>query len=445
MDSIRKSGIDVVGEVPWGTHLCQFYKTKDDLLNLLVPYFKAGLEDNEFCMWVTSEPLAVEDAEKALRRSVPDLDERLENEQMLIVPYTDLYMRDGYFDMQRVLNDWTAKLETALDKGFEGMRDTGNIAWLEVEDWDSFTEYEEKLNDIIGDYNMMAICTYSLDRCGVSEVIDVVANHQHTLIKREGEWSLIESSERRKARRALQEAEKSLQELSYELIVANRELESYARNMSHDLRSPLAAASIATDLLKEAAREDDVEGLRAEVEDATSVVQRNINKCHGLINELLTLAEAGNKPIQVSDIDVTSLIREIVAVQKDTFRDKRFRVITDEDLGTLRANETQVYQLFSNLVVNALLHNDRDNPVIEVHKVDASGADRHRFVVRDNGPGIPEDRLEDVFRAFSKWGTGSDAGIGLSIVKRIVEAYDGTITVHNDNGACFEFEMSDAS
>jgi signal transduction histidine kinase len=445
MDSIRKSGIDVVGEVPWGTHLCQFYTTKNDLLDLLVPYFKAGLESNEFCMWVTSEPLAVEEAEEALRRAVPDLDKRLEYGQMMIVPYTDWYMRDYYFDRQRVFNDWIAKLEIALDKGFEGLRATGSNTWLEDEDWHSLTEYEEALNDVIGDYNMVAVCTYSLDRCGAFEVIDVVANHQHALIKREGEWILIESSERRKARHTLQEAEKSLQELSDDLVVSNQELESYALNVSHDLRGPLAAASLATDLLKEAAREDDIEDLRDEVEDATSVVQRNINKCHGLINELLTLAEAGQKPIQVSDIDVSSLIREIAAVQKSTFRDKRFKMIADEDLGTLRANETQVYQLFSNLVINALHHNDHDDPVIEVHKIDASGTGRHRFVVRDNGSGIPEDRLEDVFRVFSKWGKGSDTRIGLSIAKRIVEAYDGTITVHNDNGTCFEFEISDAS
>jgi len=46
----RKSGIDILGDVPWGTHLCQFYHTKEDLIDILVPYFKAGLENNEFCM-----------------------------------------------------------------------------------------------------------------------------------------------------------------------------------------------------------------------------------------------------------------------------------------------------------------------------------------------------------------------------------------------------------
>jgi len=65
--SVRKIGIDVLDDVPWGTHLCQFYHTKEDLIEILVPYFKAGLENNEFCMWVTltcpqkTEPVRVLD------------------------------------------------------------------------------------------------------------------------------------------------------------------------------------------------------------------------------------------------------------------------------------------------------------------------------------------------------------------------------------------------
>ena len=60
--------------VPWGTHLCHFYETKDDLLEVLVPYFKAGLEANEACLWIISDPISVEEATNALRAAVPDID-----------------------------------------------------------------------------------------------------------------------------------------------------------------------------------------------------------------------------------------------------------------------------------------------------------------------------------------------------------------------------------
>jgi len=69
-EKLRNSGIDIVGDIPWGTHFCQFYQTKEDLMDIIVPYFKAGLENNEFCMWVVPQTLDVEEAKEALRRTV---------------------------------------------------------------------------------------------------------------------------------------------------------------------------------------------------------------------------------------------------------------------------------------------------------------------------------------------------------------------------------------
>jgi len=210
------SGIDIVGSVSWGTHLCLFYRTTEDLLDILVPYLKAGLENNEFCMWVTSDPLTIEDARAALSAAVPDLDARFESHQMEIVPYTEWYLKGGYFDMERVFSGWIGKLEDALAKGFEGLRATGNTAWLEENNWDDFVQYEEKLNNIIGDYRMMTICTYSLDICSAREVIEVCSNHQFALIRQAGTWELIESSELKKTEQALRESEKK-----YRLLVEN--------------------------------------------------------------------------------------------------------------------------------------------------------------------------------------------------------------------------------
>jgi len=67
---LRTTGIDAVGDRPWGTHFCQFYETKDDLLHTLVPYSRAGLESREFCVWVIADPLTEADARRALGHSV---------------------------------------------------------------------------------------------------------------------------------------------------------------------------------------------------------------------------------------------------------------------------------------------------------------------------------------------------------------------------------------
>jgi nitrogen-specific signal transduction histidine kinase len=438
-NGLRKSGIEAVGNVRWGTHLCQFVKTKEDFLELLVPYFKAGLESNEFCMWVTSDPLTVEDAEEALKRAVPDYESRKENGQIEIIPHTDWYLKDGYFDLQRVFDGWIGKLEAALDRGFEGLRATGNTGWLEADTWECFTEYEEELDHMIGDYEMMAVCTYSLDKCGASEVIDVVKNHQYALIKRDGRWENIENSHRKRAR-------DELASMSEELLEVNRELDSYARAVSHDLRGPLAAITLANEMLKESAIEGatSVEDLCADAIDTTSTIQRNLARCFDMIDDLLALAEAGQKPVAASSIEVASVVKEILVEQSRNIKERGMEVLLDEDLGTVHANKTQIYQIFSNLIVNAMRHNDSAKPVIEVRYRGKENGDTHRYVIKDNGPGISAKQAEFIFKPFFKYGASSDTGLGLSIVKKAVEAYDGEIRVRNDDGALFEFTIKDA-
>jgi PAS domain S-box-containing protein len=216
-ENMRKTGIDILGDLPWGTHFCQFYQTKEDLIDILVPYFKAGLENNEFCMWITSEPLTVEEAKDAMEKNVSDFERYLTREQIEIIPHTEWYLKGGVFNLRRVLTGWVDKLDRALARGCEGMRITGNTAWLGKNDWRSFADYEEEIDNVIGRYQMMAICSYSLDKCKAHEIIDVVRNHQFALIKREGKLELFESSERKRAKEALRKSEEKYRIL-YETI-----------------------------------------------------------------------------------------------------------------------------------------------------------------------------------------------------------------------------------
>jgi len=115
---LRKTGISVVGDMPWGTHFCHFYETKEDLLDILVPYFKGGLENKEFCLWVISQPLTEEQARNALRRAVPDVDRHLAERSLEILPHDEWYLKDGTFDLPRVIRGWNEKLEQALARGY---------------------------------------------------------------------------------------------------------------------------------------------------------------------------------------------------------------------------------------------------------------------------------------------------------------------------------------
>ncbi len=218
----RHTGIPIIGDVSWGTHFCQFYQEKQDLIDTLVPYFKAGLENNEFCMWVTSEPLRAEEASAALAAEVRGLENYIRQGQLEILDYREWYTAGGEFQSDRVLQGWVDRLEAALARGFEGLRLTGNTFWLEKSDWQNFTEYEARVDGVIGQYQMLAMCTYSLARCGAIEIMDVVSNHAFALIKRSGRWEIIESAERKHR----EQLEGLVRERTSDLEAANAQLQA---------------------------------------------------------------------------------------------------------------------------------------------------------------------------------------------------------------------------
>lgn len=197
-NALRKFGLNYVDEVPWGKHFCQFYETKKDLIDILVPYLSEGLRNNEFCMWITSPPLQMEEAKTALREAVPDLDKYIRKAQIELLPYTEWYLFDGKFDINRVLKGWIEKEKEAVARGFDGLRLTENTCWIDKNLWKSFTDYEAIINGVVPQHQILALCTYSLERCSANDVIDVVRNHAGTLIRTGNKWSLVENSVQRK-------------------------------------------------------------------------------------------------------------------------------------------------------------------------------------------------------------------------------------------------------
>jgi PAS domain S-box-containing protein len=225
---MRKTGVDVVGDMPWGTHFCLFYETKADLLETLVSYCKAGLEGHEFCLWVVAEPITGEDARYALQRAVPDLDQYLADHSIEIVAARDWYLQDGAFDLNRVISGWNEKLASASARGYAGVRVTGDTAWLEKKDWKDFCEYEDSLNQAVANQHLAVLCTYPLAACGAAEILDVVRTHQFAVTKRRGDWDVIETAGHKQAKaeikRLNEELEQRVVERTSQLTALNSEL-----------------------------------------------------------------------------------------------------------------------------------------------------------------------------------------------------------------------------
>ncbi|HLZ83181.1 MAG TPA: MEDS domain-containing protein [Caulobacteraceae bacterium] len=198
---LTPSGIDPVGDLPKGAHLCLFYETPEDLIETHAAYFRAGLANNEFCLWVLSDPLSRDEAIEGLSRSIPDLGRHLAAGNIELVPGYKWYLRGETIDPQRISDGWSAKLDDALARGFTGMRASGNAFWLETKLWDDFKAYEAELNGFLEGTKMIVLCTYPLYAARSADVLDVAHAHQFAIARRHGRWESLEARDLREMSR----------------------------------------------------------------------------------------------------------------------------------------------------------------------------------------------------------------------------------------------------
>ncbi|MGD9075576.1 MAG: PAS domain S-box protein [Desulfobacteraceae bacterium] len=189
----RKTGLDMMGHVPLGTHICHFYQTKKDLVDILVPYFKAGLEGNQLCIWITSEPLPVREAKAVLSKAVKDVDKYISKGQLEILDDSQWVTNSGRFDAEKALHSWVEKQNQSAQRGFDTLRLSGNPSWLDERDWSEWINYEAALDNVIEKNGIIGLCSFCLDKCGIGEVIDAVNSHHMTLMRRGGEWEAIDN------------------------------------------------------------------------------------------------------------------------------------------------------------------------------------------------------------------------------------------------------------
>jgi two-component system, sensor histidine kinase PdtaS len=176
-------------DLPWGSHVCQFYNHKDELTKLLVPYFKQGLEKNEACIWLVCD-LTVEEATDALAAAVPGLERFMAKGQMQILHYSQFYTNpNGTVKAPDQLSRQFAELGAAVRaKGFAGLRASGSVSWINNEEsMARFMDYETKVDRVIQDSRIMAVCTYPAQAASMCRCRELIHNHGKIFVKR-GEW-----------------------------------------------------------------------------------------------------------------------------------------------------------------------------------------------------------------------------------------------------------------
>ena len=222
------------------------------------------------------------------------------------------------------------------------------------------------------------------------------------------------------------------------------DLDRYARTVSHDLRSPLASVGLATTLLEN--RLEDMLGGNGDDESTELIdsIKKNVDKAHELITSLLSLAEIGLVPDNLESVDVGAVVDDVLEEHEAVVAEEGTVVKVGDDLGDIVANPAQIRQVFANLIGNALEYARNGHTVIEVSYLGGDKEGGRRYLVRDNGPGFPENLLDRLFLPFVSQ-KGSGKGLGLAIVHAIVKTYGGSIRAYNHDGACIEFSLKNLS
>lgn len=205
------------------------------------------------------------------------------------------------------------------------------------------------------------------------------------------------------------------------LAHSNADLEQFAYTASHDLRAPLRGLRHLADWIGEAASAADSEKLNEHLDR----MRRRVDRMDALVEDLLDYYRAGHAENRIERVDVGALVHDIAGL---VGAGEGFTVRAQGELPVFDTARAPLELVLRNLITNAIRHHDRREGTITVSARRVNG--RHVFTVADDGPGIPVAEREKVFGLFHRGNhEGADAGtgMGLALVRRIVERYGGKV------------------
>jgi signal transduction histidine kinase len=452
----RSTGLDVLGDRPWGSHFCLFFDTKQDLLEMLVPYFKTGLANNEFCFWVLADPLIEDYARRALDRAIPSSDRYLVDKHMEFIPGEECYLNGGAFNLDRVTSEWGERLRRALSAGYDGIRVTGSTGWLQTREWPDFWKYEAILNESIVDQPMTVLCTYPLIGSGGCDVLDVAHTHQSAIAKRGGNWEVIETAGLKHAKEEIrklnEELEQRVIERTRELRAAQAELARVERlttigqlavSITHEIAQPVAAmvANSESGLLWLENAQPNLEQAR---ETMKWIVQdgRRASDVFQSIRSLVQKAEP-----RLARLDVNAVVEEVLTLARGELQEHGVTARThlEANLLPVHGDRVQLQQVFLNLIINAIqaMSDVHDRPrQLTIRSTASASAAGVLIQVEDSGTGLDAGASDRIFDTMFTTKTGG-MGMGLSISRSIISAHGGRIWASPGDpfGAIFRIDL----
>ena len=566
MRNLRESGIDIIGELPWGAHIACLYSSWEDVLKVIVPYIHAGLRNNEFCVWIYSNETDYRSIRNALGTRIPYLEERIRNGQLILIPYTECYMKNGCFSETRLIQYWNNMVEDALKKNFDGLRTVGDAAWVGKDRLRDVYHYEHVLNERTPELPFIKACLYPKGDMDIFDMAEIIGSHGYILAKREGSLQLIQNVELNVRDKQLEESrakyEQLIQLLPDSILLHDREKVYYCNpsavrlhemrdthellgkavseffpqeeresidhfieevmqdknkphylksrilgsngetkpveiittgcsmkkdnillsvvrdvspfqkitelqeilksheallndtleydkmrteffsNISHELRTPLNVILSVIQLLKlqNDMINNDLKGSRY-----LKMMQQNCFRLLRLVNNLIdiTKIDAHYFQIHLQNYAIVDLIEQITMSVVEYGQQKGITILFDTDVEdkVIPCDPDQIERIILNLLSNAIKFTPSGGSIWVTIK---DRKEKLMISIKDTGIGIPADKQEAIFNRFqqvehSLIRKSEGSGIGLSLVKALVEMHNGKITLHSEEGKGSEF------
>lgn len=249
----------------------------------------------------------------------------------------------------------------------------------------------------------------------------------------------VEVSDQVRARRLIEEKAEELAALSRDLERSNRDLDQFAYVASHDLKAPLRGIANLTQWIEE----DIADALTTESREHMQLLKGRVNRMEGLIEGILEYSRAGRRREKRESLDVGQLLHDVIELASPP---AGVHIEVDRSMPVMQTERVPLQQVFLNLIGNAIKHGGRPDLCIRITAQPVP--DGYQFTVADNGPGIPgqfHDRVWQIFQTLAARDKIEGTGIGLSVVRKIVEARGGRTWLESaeGEGAAFHFIWPD--
>lgn len=430
---------ELFSSIPQGPQISAVYNDLEELSELLAFYYKQGIKRGEYCSFNSPQEMDAEQVENKLKKSGENGEDLVISSQLVLQPAKKLPKNATALAsaIKELIEEGTEK---AISEGFSGLRTnldlkrSGNSIKTYLDICQKTAETASSMNN----KKFTLLCTVPFDELSCSLLLELMED-KGVLIKRKGEWKYLGQLERQS------DLENTLIKAKKDAETANRVKNEFIMNISHELRIPLNSVIGFSDLLLEGAfgplntrQSKYVNNILLSGENLLEIVDnlRDISKL-----------EAGDKTLTYTDVDILSLLGDVRISLLSSSSNKKISVElkVDSSIGNIKTDKAKLRQILFNLTSNAIKFTPANGKIT----VSASKKeDNLEIRVSDTGTGLLKNYYEKMFTPLaqadpSKVLKSGGAGLGLYIVKNLIDLQGGKIFVDSEvgKGSSFTFTV----